>query len=102
MTITTHIRVQRGYFRRRYAERRDVLRPKESERQRWRYRLGWAEWLITELIAYWYAEATGESRQKLESMLFSQPTSDQWMSYVTAGRNRLSTGSPHTRTPFIG
>lgn len=99
MTIPTHVRVERGYFRRRYAARRDVLRSEASERMRWRYRLGCAEWLIEELVAYWYAEANGHDQMTLDAILFSRLTSDQWTSYVSAGRSRLSTGSPEKPIP---
>lgn len=102
MTIPTHVRVERGYFRRRYAERKDVLRSEASERFRWRYRLGWAEWLISDLTAYWHAEKTGHDQKTLDAILFSQPTSDQWMSYVSAGRSRLSTGSPERQIQSTG
>lgn len=92
MTSCTHTRVQRGYFRDYYAENRDELRPYHRENKRCRYRRGWAKWLLHELTAYWYAEARGVSPQSLSSMLDSQPTCDQWMSFACVGRGKRSIG----------
>lgn len=94
MTIPTHVRVQRGFYRRYYERTAEVRRQKKREDERWRYRLGWAEWLIEELETYWYAESSGHDQKTLDAILCSRPTSDQWTVYVSAGRNRLLTGSP--------
>lgn len=102
MTIPTHVRVERGYFRRRYDERKEQLRPQASERFRCRYRHGWAKWLEAELIAYWHAEATGASLSQLESMLSCQPTSDQWMSFASSGRAKRLIGKNGRRILSIG
>jgi hypothetical protein len=93
MSIPTHVRVERGYFKRYYERTKEVRRSEASERMRWHYRLGWAEYLIEELVAYWYAESTGQDQRTLDAILHFQPTSDQWTRYVSAGRSRLSIGS---------
>jgi hypothetical protein len=99
MTISTSTRVQRGYFRVYREKNLNVLRSYNAGYKRWLYRLGWAEWLIEELTEYWSAEAMGVTPPKLDTMLHSRPTSGQWMNYVSAGRSRLSTGSPEKRIP---
>jgi hypothetical protein len=93
MTITTHARVQRGYYRAYYERTAETRRQKAREGKKCRCRRGWAKWLIAELIAYWYAEATGHDQPTLDAILFYQPTSDQWMSYASDGLNRRSIGS---------
>ncbi len=102
MTVTTHTRVERGYFRRYYKQTGAIRRSEARENFRCRYRRGWARWLIVELCAYWSAEATGASPQILESILFSLPTSDQWMRYACDGPNKRSIGKKGRQTLSIG
>lgn len=102
MTIDTHIRAQRGYFRRYRQENLDEIRLRDAGEKRCRYRRGWANWLVAELIAYWYAEQHGLSQQTLDQILYSLPTSNQWMSFASDGLNRRSTGSHAKRTRSTG
>jgi hypothetical protein len=102
MTITTHTRVQRGFYRCYYQRTAEIRREKAREGSKCRYRRGWANWLIAELIAYWSAERMGVSNQRLDTMLYSQPTSSQWMSYASVGRSKRSTGSPAGPTQSTG
>src|SRR5688572_26066500 len=102
MTITTHTRVQRGYYRRYYAENRDDIRPRERENKRCRYRRGWANWLMAELRAYWSAETMGVSQKTLDAILYSLPTSSQWMTFACVGRSKHSTGKSETQIRSTG
>ena len=102
MTTPNLVRVQRGYFRAYRSENLSARRSYDRELKKWHYRLGWAEWLIVELIAYWHAETTEAGQPTLDAILYSRPTSNQWMSYVSAGRNRLSIGSPEKRIRSTG
>jgi hypothetical protein len=102
MTTPNVVRVQRGYFRAYRAENLSARRSYDRELKKWHYRLGWAEWLIVEMVAYWHAEATNLDQRTLDAILYSRPTSNQWMNYVSAGRSRLSTGSPAKQIPFTG
>lgn len=101
MTITTHTR-ERGFYRRYYRATAEIRRMKARETSKCRYRRGWANWLIAELIAYWYAESVGESPQSLQLILDFQPTSNQWMRFASVGRSKRSTGSDVKPTPSTG
>lgn len=104
MTITTQARVERGtdYYQRYYRRTAEVRRTKARENSKCRYRRGWANWLIAELIAYWYAAEHGASPQSLQLILDSRPTSNLWMRFAFVGRNKRSTGKNDTPIRSIG
>lgn len=103
MTIATETRVQRGYFRRYYQRTKPVRQEQARENRKCRYRRGWVKYLIAELHAYWSAERQGASSETtLQLILDYRPTSDQWMTYVCAGRSRHLIGRRQTRIRSTG
>lgn len=98
MTISTHVRVSRGYFRSYYDRTVDIRREKAREARICRYRRGWALWLIAELREFWSAEA----RQKSQPTQDCPTISNQWMSYVSDGRSKPSIGRAVLRIRSIG
>lgn len=98
MTISTHIRVERGYYRRYYAANADELRPPQRVRRLCRYRLGCALQLLEELREHWRKEREDQEAQPqpdprhLLTTLTppSLATWEEWTTCVTDGANRRS------------
>jgi len=100
MTISTHVRVQRGYYRRYYAEHADVIRAKNRVHRLCHYRNGFALQLLAELREHW----KNESQQLMEN----QPTPDcptiskVWTTFACDGPSKPSTGRPLLRIRSTG
>lgn len=102
MTITSHTRVQRGYYRAYYAEHADELRRKACERRKWRYRLGCALQLLEELREHWRSERESEARSMIRLTPPSLVTFKEWTTCATDGVNKPSTGRSTLRIRSIG
>lgn len=101
MTISTHTRVERGYFRAFYERTKEVRRQQAREYIKCRYRRGCALQLLAELREFW---ANEQRWQKiLQQQTADSPViSEAWTTSARAGRVRLSIGSRATRIPSTG
>ena len=106
MTISTHTRVERGYYRRYYAANADEIRPKARVRRKWDYLHGCALQLLEELREHWREEREQEQRQlsprKIRLMRPSLVTSQEWMHSANDGAGKLSIGRSVLRIRSTG
>jgi hypothetical protein len=96
MTISTHTRVLRGYYRTYYARTQPTRAAQARESYKCRCRHGWAQWLIAELRKDW--KVIPEEQPTPDCPV----TSDLWMRYASVGRSRLSTGKAARRVLSTG
>jgi|SRR3954464_7482575 hypothetical protein len=108
MTISTHTRVERGYYRRYYAANADEIRPKARVRRKWDYLHGCALQLLEELREHWRQELEQEQRallpprKKIRSTRLSLATYREWMDCATDGVDKPSTGRSVLRIRSTG
>ena len=102
MTISTHTRVQRGYYRRYYAATAEVRRQKAREYYQCRCRRGWALWLIAELRKVWAEDNHQMMPMEEQPTPLSQATWEVLMSYVRDGHVKPLTGPRRMRIRSTG
>jgi hypothetical protein len=105
MTISTHTRVERGYYRRYYAANADELRPPQRVRRLCRYRLGCALQLLEELREFWREEKEREEREARMPIRLTPPSlviSQGWTNCANDGVSSVSTGRSVLRIRSTG
>lgn len=98
MTITTHTRVQRGYYRRYYERTVEIRREKARESRKCRYRLGCALQLLEELRVHWEHERLSTIRLTPPSLTIFE----EWTTCASDGRNNASIGKSVLRIRSTG